>query len=171
MNINTAIETLLIAQPYTVTFDKKALEDKLEWAKSDYNTQVAFTCEDKTKAHFTYFVKTIDELLSTYEKHLKLGRTQEVTDDYRHQAFMKSGYLNVTVMMIKSVKEQKAELKELLENVETTYRKEVEKAQADHITMLTEQCLQEVEQQKIDDYKAEQEKARAAIAAAFMANK
>lgn len=171
MNIQNAIETLLVAQPYPVTFDKEVLNSKLEWAKSDYNVQVAFTDLDKTKAHFTFHAKTTDELLTKYKEHLSKGRDQHFTNDYRHTAFIKNGYLSATVVMLKSAKEQKAELKELLADVESTYRSEVEKAQADHITMLTSQCIQEIEQQKIDDYKAEQEKARAAIAAAFMANK
>ncbi|PSU32159.1 hypothetical protein [Photobacterium phosphoreum] len=171
MNIQNAIETLLIEQPYPATFNQEELNSKLEWAKSDYKIKVAFTDEDKTKAHFTFNAKTIDVLLTEYEKHLKLGRTQHITDDYRHQVFAQNGYLNATVMMIKSAKEQKAELKELLANVEIEYRLEVEKDQADHITMLTEQCLQDVEQQKLDDYKSEQQKAKEAIAAAFMANK
>lgn len=172
MNIQNAIETLLIDQPYPTVFDREELNNKLEWAKSDYNVQVSIgTDQDKTKAHFTFNAKTIDVLLTEYEKHLKLGRTQHITNDYRHQVFSQNGYLNATVMMIKSKKEQKAELKELLANVESQYRKEVEKAQADHISKLTSECLQEIEQQKVDDYKAEQQKAREAIAAAFMSNK
>lgn len=168
MNINTAIKTLLVDQPYPVEFNQSTLKNALSKAEITYNDGAYGWVFEELNSVYRLDFKDMPELITKLTNSIKNKETPLLNDCFSAVGFNGMyGHLYIK----KSKSTQKQQLKELLENVENEYRQEVEKAQADHVTKLTEQCLQEVEQQKIDDYKAEQEKARAAIAAAFMANK
>lgn len=168
MNIQNAISTLLIAQPYPIEFNQSTLDNELLTAEITYNSGAyGFVTEELNSVYRLEF-KDMPDLITKLTDSIKNKEMPLLNDCFSAKGF-NGMYGHLYVKKAKST--QKQQLKELLANVESEYRQKVEKSQADHVTTLTEQCLQEIEQQKLDDYKAEQQKAKEAIAAAFMANK
>lgn len=161
-----AIKTLLTLNPFPTVFDEHELKNRQEWAESDYMTKTSFTDQDKT-AQFTISANNVFDLLEKLKSNYEAGRTHATNN---HFINVKNGYLNCSIILVKTQEEQSKELMEVKAQAEADYRAEVDKAQADHIASLTRKAVAQAQEKQIDDMKRKQQEAQDALAQAYLAS-
>ncbi|HIF9261085.1 TPA: hypothetical protein ACX6Q5_000322 [Photobacterium damselae] len=142
-----AIETLLIANPYPVTFSEIELTNRVEWATERYKENTAYTVEDNTAALYRLNYDCTFDLLNKLKAAYKAGQTHAERGHY--QSPQSHGY----VVMAKSKKQQQEDLKNLVQDITAKYQTEVEQSQHAHLTSL----LKSVEEEAAEREKAKRE--------------
>lgn len=163
MNVQQkAIETLLIANPFTMTFDEKELNNRIEWATESYKVKVAYTIEDNTAYSYKMNYDCTFTMLQNLKAAYKQGQTHAVSG---HSTKSIYGY----IVMIKSKKQQTQDLQAITESTTAAYNLEVEQSQRLHLKSLTDAAQAEAEARITAQRKEEQDAASEAMIQSFMA--
>ncbi|MCD9504869.1 hypothetical protein GLP37_22180 [Photobacterium phosphoreum] len=162
MNVQQkAIETLLIANPFPVTFDEKELDNRILWATETYKVKIADTILDNTAFSYKLNHDCDFDMLEKLKAAYKCGQTHAVSG---HSTSNIHGH----IVMIKSKKQQAEDLKNLTESVTTAYKTEIEQSQRQHLKTLTDKAQREAEARIQAKRQEEQDAANEALISAYM---
>lgn len=163
MNVQQkAIETLLITNPFPMTFDEKELNNRIEWATESYKVKVAYTILDNTAYSYKLNYDCTFDMLEKLKAAYKSNQTHEVSGHYQSKA--PHGH----IVMIKSKKQQAEDLKNLAESVTAAYKLEVEQSQRQHLKSITDKAQREAEARIQAQRQKEQDEANELMIQSFM---
>lgn len=163
MNVQQkAISTLLIANPFPMTFNEKELNNKISWAVETYKVKVADTVLDNTAYSYKMNYDCTFTMLEKLKAAYKTGQTHEVSGHYQSKA--PHGH----IVMVKSKKQQVEDLKNLTESVTAAYKQEIEQSQRQHLKTLTDKAQAQAEARIQAQRQEEQDAANEALISAYM---
>ena len=164
-NQKQVIETLLIANPFPLTFSEKELNKRIELVTESYKVKISFTSEDNTAHSYKLNYNCTFTMLETLKAAYKAGQTHATTGHFQSQ--QSHGH----VVMIKSKKQQQEDLRNLTETTTAAYKTEVEQSQRSHLKSLTDSAQEQAEVRILAKRQAEQDAASEALIQSYMEDK